>query len=136
MVYRRFQIKSVASAYIAPLLLWIIINTVVFFIIKGGAFFIIPVFFGLLSLWILLRQQKPSLLLFVLLSAPAIFIFTPLIQFFPVGLGLKMLVASCVFTVLLFGLLYNVLGFYKMKRFFSIFFFILAAGFFISAHFR
>ncbi len=135
MVYRRFQIKNVASAYIAPLLLWIIINTVVFFIIKGGAFFIIPVFFGLLSLWILLRQQKPSLLLFVLLSAPAIFIFAPLIQFFPVGLGLKMLVASCVFTVLLFGLLYNVLGFYKMKRLFSIFFFILAAGFFISAHF-
>ncbi|GAB5398508.1 MAG: M20/M25/M40 family metallo-hydrolase [Aureisphaera sp.] len=135
MIYRRFGIKNVASGYIAPLFLWLIINTVVFFVIKGGAFFIIPVFFGLLGLWVLTRQEKPNLLLMAILSAPAIFIFAPLIQFFPVGLGLEMLVISCVFTVLLFGLVYNVIGFYRGKRLFSIFFFILAFGFFISAHF-
>ena len=33
----------------------------------------------------------------LLLGVPAIFIFSPLIQFFPVGLGLDMLVASCAF---------------------------------------
>ncbi|MDC8002535.1 M20/M25/M40 family metallo-hydrolase [Aureisphaera galaxeae] len=136
MVYRRFKIKNIASAYIAPLFLWLLINTVVFLVIKGGAYFIIPVFFGLLALWILTRQEKPNLLLMALISAPAIFVFAPLIQFFPVGLGLEMLAISCVFTVLLFGLVYNVVGFYRGKRLFSIFFFILAFGFFISAHFE
>ncbi|MBX2828110.1 MAG: M20/M25/M40 family metallo-hydrolase [Flavobacteriaceae bacterium] len=135
MVYRRFKIKDVASAYVAPLFLWLLVNTAVFLIIKGGAYFIIPVFFGLLAFWVLTRQEKPNLILMVLLAAPAVFIFAPLIQFFPVGLGLEMLVISCVFTVLLFGLVYNVLGFYKGKRLFSLFFFILAFGFFVSAHF-
>ncbi|MEM7084756.1 MAG: M28 family peptidase [Bacteroidota bacterium] len=136
MVYRRFRLDNIASAYIAPLFFWLLINTGVALYLKGGAFFIIPVFFGLLALWVLLRQEKPNLLLMVLLGAPAVFIFSPLVQFFPVGLGLKMLVASCAFTVLLFGLLYNVIGFYRYKRFFSVFFFILAFGFFISAHFN
>ncbi|MCH9661157.1 MAG: M20/M25/M40 family metallo-hydrolase [Bacteroidetes bacterium] len=135
MVYRRFKITNIASAYIAPLFLWIVINTALYLYLKGGAFFIIPVLFGLLSLLLLIRQERPNLLLMVLLSIPAIFIFAPLIQFFPVGLGLEMLVASCAFTVLLFGLVYNVIGFYRYKRFFSIFLFILAFGFFISAHF-
>ncbi len=135
MVYRRFKFTSVASSYVAPLLLWIIINAIVFTILKGAAYFIIPVFFGLLAFFLMLRQEKPNLILMALLGAPAIFIFAPLIQFFPVGLGLKMLVASAAFTVLLFGLLLPVFGFYKHKRFFSITFFILAFGFFISAHF-
>lgn len=135
MVYRRFRLKHIGSAYVAPLFFWLLINIGVALYLKGGAFFIVPVFFGLLSLWVLMRQEKPNLFLMVLLGAPALFIFSPLIQFFPVGLGLKMLVASCAFTVLLFGLMYSVFGFYRYKRFFSIFFFILAIGFFISAHF-
>ncbi|MEL6810057.1 MAG: M20/M25/M40 family metallo-hydrolase [Bacteroidota bacterium] len=135
MVYRRFKITHVASAYVAPLFLWLLINTGVALYLKGAAFFIIPVLFGLLALWILMKQEKPNLLLMALLGVPAIFIFSPLIQFFPVGLGLEMLVASCAFTVLLFGLMLHVFGFYRYKRFFSIFFFILAFGFFISAHF-
>ncbi len=135
MIYRRFKLDNIASAYIAPIFLWLVINAGVALFLKGGAFFIIPVFFALLALWVLIRQERPNLLLMVILAIPAIFIFSPLIQFFPVGLGLEMLVASCALTVLLFGLLYNVLGFYRYKRFFSMFFFILAIGFFISAHF-
>jgi hypothetical protein len=136
MIYRRFKILNIASAYVAPLAMWLIINAVVFLVLKGAAYFIIPVFFGLLAFWLLIKQEKPNIFLMVLLGAPAIFIFAPLIQFFPVGLGLEMLVASCAFTVLLFGLLYNVFGFIKSKRIFSILFFVLAIGFFFQAHFR
>ena len=135
MVYRRFKISNVAAAYIAPLFMWLLINGVVFGILKGAGYFIVPVFFGLISFWVMLRQEKPNLILMVLLGAPAIFIFAPLIQFFPVGLGLEMLVASCAFTVLLFGLLLPVLGYYRHRRFFAILFFVIAAVFFIQAHF-
>ena len=134
-VYQIFALPyNQASFYIAPLFFWLLINVAVFIFLKGAAFFIIPVFFGLLSLWIMMRQQKPNLLAMALLAAPAIFIFVPLIQFFPVGLGLKMLVISCVFTVLLFGLLWPVFGYYKFKNSLAFIFFGLSIFFFFAAH--
>jgi len=135
-IYNNFSKNiNTASLLIAPLTFWLIINVLVAMYLKGAAFFILPVFFGLLSLWILIRQEKPNLILMTLISALAIFLFAPHIQFFPVGLGLKMLVASTVFTVLLFGLLLPVFAFYKRKITFSYVFFLLAAGFLIKAHF-
>ncbi len=134
-IYKGFTKKDCeASFYVAPLLFWILINVGVYIVLKGAAFFIIPVFFGLLSFWIMLRQERPNLLAMSFLAAPAIFIFAPLIQFFPVGLGLKMLVISCVFTVLLFGLLWPIFAFYKMKKFLSVGFLLGAIFFFIKAH--
>ena len=134
-IYKKFSKKfNEPSYYIAPLLFWLLINLAVFIILKGAAFFIIPVFFGLLSFFVMLRQERPNLLAMALLAAPALFIFTPLIQFFPVGLGLKMLVISCVFTVLLFALIYPVFGYYKMKGLLSVVCVLLAAFFFIKAH--
>ncbi len=135
--YRKFsKAEHTASHFIAPLFFWIVINTSVYLYLKGAAYFVIPVFFGLVSLWVLIRQQKPSLLLLTLLSVPALFIFSPLVQFFPVGLGLEMLVASCLFTVLLFGLMLPVFGFYKSKKTLSILSFLFALVFLISAHFK
>lgn len=135
-IYHRFSKNlNVASLLIAPLTIWIIINLLVAIYLKGAAFFILPLFFGLLSLWVLIRQEFPNLFLMTLLSVFAIFLFAPHIQFFPVGLGLKMLVASTIFTALLFGLLLPIIGFYKMKKNLSIIFFLLAIGFFIKAHF-
>jgi len=71
-----------------------------------------------------------------LLAAPAIFIFSPLIQFFPVGLGLEMLIASCLLTVLLFGLLTSVIGHYKFKKTLSYLCFFFAFIFFLTAHLK
>lgn len=134
-VYKKFAKNfNESSFYVAPLLFWLLINVAVFIIIKGAAFFIIPVFFGLISFFVMLRQQRPNLLATALLAVPAIFIFAPLIQFFPVGLGLKMLVISCVFTVLLFTLLWPVFGYYKMKSLLSGLCLLLAIFFFIKAH--
>ncbi len=136
-VYRKFKSKNnVASFFIAPLTLWIIINAAVAIYLEGAAFWIIPVYFGLISLYILIRQKNPSLIILTLLGAPALFLFAPLIQFFPVGLGLKMLVISCVFTVLTFGLLLPVFGSYRWKNILSITCFLFALAFFITAHFR
>ncbi len=134
-IYKNFSLPyNQASFYVAPLFFWLLINVVVFVVLKGAAFFIIPVFFALLSFWVMMRQQKPNLLAMALLAAPAIFIFVPLIQFFPVGLGLKMLVISCVFTVLMFGLLWPVFGYYKFKNTLSIVCIGLSVFFFVKAH--
>ncbi len=134
-IYSRFsKNNNVASLFVAPLFFWILINILVAIYLKGAAFFILPVFLGLLSLWVLIRQERPNLLLMTLIGALAIFLFAPHIQFFPVGLGLKMLVGSTLFTALLFGLLLPVFGFYKMKRVLSILFYLLAIVFFIKAH--
>ena len=134
-VYKKFTKNfSETSFYIAPLFFWLLINLAVFIILKGAAFFIIPVFFGLVSLFVMLRQERPNLLAMALLAVPALFIFAPLIQFFPVGLGLKMLVISCVFTVLLFALLWPVFGYYKMKGLLSALCLLLAVLFFGIAH--
>ena len=134
-VYHRYSKKiNVASLLIAPLIFWLLINVIVAIYLKGAAFFIIPVFLGLLSLWILIRQEKPNLILMVIIGALAIFMFVPLIQFFPVGLGLKMLVGSCLITALLFGILLPVFGFYSKKGILSAVFILLAIVFFIKAH--
>lgn len=120
-VYYRFTKKAqVTGIFVAPLTIWIIINVLIFLYLKGAGYFIIPIYFGLISFWLLLRDNKPNLLLLTLLTAPAIFLFAPLIKAFTVGLGLKMLVISCVFTALCFFLLVPVFGFYKQKRLLSI----------------
>ena len=134
-IYYKFSKKiNVANLLIAPLIFWILINIGVAIYLKGAAFFIIPVFLGLLSLWILIRKDRPNLILLTVIGSIAIFIFAPLVQFFPVGLGLKMLVGSCLFTALLFGILLPVIGFYKLKKVLAMLFVIVASLFFIKAH--
>ncbi len=133
--YKKFVVKrNEASLYVAPLFFWILLNMALAVFLKGAAFFIIPVFFGLLSFFVMLRQERPNLLAMVVLAIPALIIFVPLIQFFPVGLGLKMLFISSIFTVLLFGLLLPVVGFYRMKGMLSTLFLLLAIFFFIKGH--
>ena len=134
-IYHKFSKKiNVANLLIAPLIFWILINIGVAIYLKGAAFFIIPVFLGLLSLLILIRKDRPNLILLTIIGSIAIFIFAPLVQFFPVGLGLKMLVGSCLFTALLFGILLPVIGFYKFKKILAMLFFMVASLFFIKAH--
>lgn len=135
--YNKFQASgNPKNVFIAPLFFWIVINILLAFYLKGATYFIIPVFLGLISLGILLWKPKPNLLLMLLLAIPAIFIFAPLIQFFPVGLGLKMLVVSSIFVVLLVGLLLPVLGFYRQKGDFVFVFLVASVVFFTIAHFN
>jgi hypothetical protein len=117
-MYSHFtKTEHAASAMVAPLSIWVVINIALALKLQGGAFFVIPLFFGLLAFWMMIRQQKPSVLLMVFLCAPALFIFTPLLQFFPVGLGPEAYWITILFTVLIFGLLLPVFGYYRKKRF-------------------
>jgi len=135
--YRRFgKGQKVAGMLVAPLFIWILLNVVVSIFLKGAGYFIIPVFFALISLWVMIRQGKPNLLLLALLAAPAIFLFAPLVQFFPVGLGSDHVFISSVFTVLLFGLVYTVFGYYSSKRLIAIVCLLVGIGYFIQAHNR
>jgi hypothetical protein len=107
---------ATASFVIAPIIFWIVICSAIALKLKGASFFVIPTLFALLSLFILIRQRKPNLILMALICFPLLMIMSPFIQMFPVGLGLKNLVISCVFVVLIFGLLVSVFGFLKHQR--------------------
>ncbi|WP_082422512.1 M28 family peptidase [Aquimarina longa] len=121
---------------IAPLCIWLLICTMAAVYLKGASYFIIIVLFGLVSLFILIRQKKPNALLMVALSLPAIFILSPFIASFPVALGLKILFVSSVLSVLLFGVLLPVVGFYKRKKILGNLFMIAAVIALISAHLK
>jgi len=133
--YRNYHHKEdTPSLAVGPLFLWMLINTAIAVYLKGAAFFIIPVFFALLSLLIWIVREKKSPLVFLIFATPAVFIFSPLIQFFPVGLGLKMLFISAIFTVLVFGLLNLLFISFRNKRTFAFLFLLIAIGFFVGAH--
>lgn len=126
--------ETVPNLMVAPLFIWLIICAALSVKLQGAAYFVIPVFFSLVSFWICLRQERPSLVLLVLINAVSIFIFAPLIQSFPVGLGLSMLSASAVLTVLLFGLLLPIFGYYRAKKFYGYMSLVTALILLIVAH--
>ena len=74
-IYKKFVKKfNEPSFYVAPLVFWILLNAAVAIYLKGAAYFIVPIFFGLLSFFIMLRRERPNLLIMTFLAAPAIFI--------------------------------------------------------------
>lgn len=117
-IYRK-KIKSteLASYLIAPLTIWLLLNVFIAFYLPGAGYFIIPVFISLFILVILLKKPVPSWILSIL-TVPILLIFSPLIQYFPVGLGLKMVMISMIMVVLLVGLLIPIWNQFQWKRLF------------------
>ena len=107
--YKYFSTEEkTANFLIAPIFSWLIINIIISASFKGAGFFIIPVFCALFILAIVVfldLEKRFKRILFTLISVPTIYIFAPLIQMFPVGLGLKNLFISGIFIALIFGLL-------------------------------
>ncbi len=139
-VYHKvYKVKNRSSLLIAPLFFWILICGIIAFKLKGASFFIIPVFFALISLFVMIRYGKGKavrLSLITLLCFPVLFIMSPFIKMFPVGLGLNTLYVSAIFIVLIFGLLIPVFGTFKHKNRWSYVLFLLAFISFLSAHFN
>ncbi len=136
-IYARFgKSDHLPSFLIAPLFLWLVICTMAAVYLKGASYFIIVVFFGLISLFVLIRQKKPNPFLMVVLALPAIFMLAPFIATFPVALGLKIVFVSAILSVLLFGLLLPVFGFYKRKHLVGNIAIVLTLVFLISAHIK
>lgn len=127
---------NTANLLVGPIFIWLILCLVVAIMLKGASFFILPVFFALLSLFVLLRQRKPSLILMALLCFPVLMIMSPFIKMFPVGLGLNILFVSAILVALIFGLVISVFGFFRHKKRWSYALFFIAFCLLIAAHFN
>ncbi|RLD80209.1 MAG: hypothetical protein DRJ07_10735, partial [Bacteroidetes bacterium] len=118
--------------------IWLIINIAIAVYLPGAGFFIKSSFTGLLVLTIILfykGSENNKIILFSFLAIPVLMIFAPLIQMFPIGLGLKMTVISAVLTVLVFGILLPIFASYKEVKGLSKLFFLIAILAFVSAGF-
>jgi hypothetical protein len=132
--YHHFsEAKTTMNHFVAPLLLWIIINAFLANSLTGAGFLIIPVYFGVLLFGIFVLTQHYSLGLNLLFTIPAFVIVAPFIVMFPIGLGLKILFGSAILTVLLFGLALPIFGAFFRKGIWTMFFFAVSIGFFIYA---
>lgn len=130
-----FAKRSKQDLLVAPLFFWLVINGFVAFYLPGAAFFILPavILLGILFIAQFSVSKVNMLLLFTLFSIPALIIFAPLVKMLPVGLGLKMLVVSVVFTVLLFGFMVPVFQQYKDHKKLSLLFLLMGLMAIISA---
>ncbi len=134
--YNLFKNNKPLDLLIAPVFIWILINFAISKYLPGAGFFIIPVFVALIGItFYILKNNKPHTALFAFISIPTIYIFAPLIKMFPVGLGLKNLFISSIFTVLTISLLIPAFQEYKKKNlwqklfgFLSIIVFVLATS--------
>lgn len=135
-IYSKIKKVHIAELIIIPIGIWLLICLGVAFYLKGASFFIIPVYATLAALWMFVKanQKKPAIGYLIALCIPALWILAPLIQMFPIGLGLKLIVSSTVLSVLLFGLLLPVVGLYKNKNHYASLGLSLSVIFFIAAH--
>lgn len=133
-VYNRFKKIETANLLVAPILIWLVICGLVSQYLAGASFFIIPVFAVLAAFMVVINQKSPNPYLLTFLGLPALFIYSPFVKMFPVGLGLKMMVAATLFVTLTFFLLLPVFGFYKKKNRLAYLSMILFFGCMISAH--
>ncbi|MDX1543969.1 MAG: M20/M25/M40 family metallo-hydrolase [Christiangramia sp.] len=136
-LYHAFRKKTKgASAFIAPIFIWLLLCSLIAVYLKGASYFIIPVYFGLLQLFIMMRQEKPNRLLMALLSGPAIFLLLPFIWSLPVALGLKMLFITAILVCLLFSLFIPVFTYFRKLKSFAVLCFLIFNVLIFIAHFN
>lgn len=135
--YHKFLKKEQqAGFFVLPLFFWLLVCSLFAFYLKGAAYFIIPAFFAVLQLWVMIRQKRPNLFLMLLLSLPALIILFPFIITFPVALGLKILFVAAILVSLLFGLFIPVFGYFSRKKAIALLCFLIFNVLFITAHFK
>ncbi|MGB3776346.1 MAG: M20/M25/M40 family metallo-hydrolase [Leeuwenhoekiella sp.] len=135
-IYHKFyKPVQAASLSIAPIFLWLVIALLSAIYLPGASFFIVPLYFVMGAVFLIILKDDVNLFWLCLICSPALFIISGFIQQFPIGLGLVMLPASALLSVLLFGLLLPVFGnFGKLKIHISIFFLLTFLVSCISAH--
>jgi hypothetical protein len=116
--FSRRQSNS-ASYMIAPILIWISLNIPVAIYLKGAGYLIIPVLFSLLSLFVVLRNNKSTIIATTLLAIPMVVILAPMIKILPLAIGPRLMITSTVLTTLMMGLLTGVVTQYKFKHIIS-----------------
>jgi len=108
-------VKSTYNYFIAPLFVRLVLQFLIAASLPGAGFFILPLFGSLLMLGYFVITQKTNLVWNLACSMPAILIYSPFIVVFPIGLGLKMLPVTAVFTAFVFGLVLPVFLAFERK---------------------
>lgn len=135
LVYARFRNLQPADALVAPLFLWLVLCGLLNAYLPGAAFFLIPGIALLMVLLISCLKEAPNPYVLSLLGVPALWIFAPFVKMFPVGLGMKMLIADSLMTTFLFLLLLGLLARLPNKARLGGLGILLFAGFLAGAHF-
>jgi len=135
-IYSTFRRKlNPHNALIAPIFFWIMICAFINIYLPGAAYFVLPLGFAIVAFAFSLFKPTPNLFITWFLGLPSIGLIIPLIQFFPVGLGMKMLFISTLFSVFAFGLLYSFIGYLPFKKALSQILLVLGIAFLGVAHF-
>ena len=105
-LYQRYLKKrSAVNLFFAPLSAWIMINLAIAAYLPGAGFFIIPFLTGVGVFCLFILQPKDStkkVIVSTLITLPALLIVVPLIELFPIALGLQMtLIATLIASLLL-----------------------------------
>mgnify|MGYP005854987549 FL=1 len=132
--YHKMNLGNVGSYLFGSLFIWLIVLGLLMFYLPGAGFLSIPVLCATIAFGILVLRLKYAKGMFFILSISAISILVPLIQMFPVGLGLKILPGSVALTVLTFGLLLPLFALVNYKLRWAFVFLIVSGGFFVKAH--
>jgi hypothetical protein len=132
--YHKLEIKNAANYHFGILFLWIVLLGFLMYFLPGAGFLSIPVLFSLLSFGLIVLRIKYAKILFFIFALSAISTLVPLIQLFPVGLGLKILPGSAVLVVLTFGLLVPLFALVTFKIRWSFVCLIISIAFFVQAH--
>ncbi|MEX0288141.1 MAG: peptidase M28, partial [Flavobacteriaceae bacterium] len=135
-VYHKFRKIKTANLLVGPIVIWLLISGAMAVYLPGASFFIVPLFALLAAFLVVVNQETPNPYLLVFLTLPALWIYAPFIKMFPVGLGLKMMVASTLLATLVFLLLMPLFGFYQHKNRLAYLGIVLFIGYMVSAHFN
>jgi hypothetical protein len=134
-IYARFQRNlNPHNSLVFPLLFWLIICVLVNVYLPGAGYFSIAFGFAVLAFAMATFREIPNLFVNWIFSLPAIGLIIPLIQLFPVALGMQMIVISTTLTALVFVLLYGFIGYLPFKQSLSVILFVCGIAFIIVAH--
>ena len=133
-IYKDLNAKNSLSYMFAVIFIWLIINGLLLVYLPGAGFLIIPVLAMLVSSFFFIFNVKMKPVLVGILCIPIIGILIPLVELFPIGLGLKILPGSAVLLVLTFGLLTPMMGWIEHKNKLAFFTLLISLGFFANAH--
>ena len=128
--------SSSFNLLLAPLFFWLLINTGLALAFKGASYFIFPALFLELAGMLLLWKERGIGFLLLILGVPALFIFSPLIAYVPVALGMKVLFGGLGIMVLMLGVLLPVIRILYASRWPAWFLVLGGLVFLVLAHFK
>ena len=133
-VYKKPSEKELKSYFWSVLLVWTVLSAILTFVLPGAAFIVFGPLFGALLLLLMILNFNFVGTAAALLSLPTLFIFVPLIELFPIGLGLKVLAGSAFLTAGTFGLILPLIYYIENKNRWAFVSLILFIAFVAIAH--